>query len=68
MVRLICCPWPDGGCAESLAPASPVKVPVTSVMPLKMPVLVSRFMATKELEIKPKKIGGTPPEVCIWNE
>jgi hypothetical protein len=41
------CPWLEAGCAESEAPNCPVKVPVTLVVPLNVPVDVFRLMATQ---------------------
>jgi hypothetical protein len=45
-----------------------VKVPVTLVVPLNVPVLVFKFMDTHAGEEKPKKMGGTPPDVVTVNE
>ena len=65
IVSVTVCVWPDCGIAESPVPTVPVKVPVTLVVPLNMPVLVSRFIETHAGELKPKWIGGTPPDVVI---
>jgi hypothetical protein len=53
------------GWAESPVPTRPANVPVTSVVPLKRPVAVSKKIAGQELEIRLKEIGGKPPVVCI---
>lgn len=68
IVRVTVCDWPDWGAAESPVPNIPVKVPVTLVVPLNVPVLVFKFMDTHAGELKSKKIGGTPPDVVTVNE